>query len=114
MAQLDLTLGVPSGDRTLEATPGNVRRVQLPVGTRAIVITSESAFYIEEDETQAKADAAASDTTKRQKFAAGTYALVPKACGKGAAHLMAPRFIYLVGTIASQPYWITAAFERGT
>jgi hypothetical protein len=114
MADLNLTLGVPSGDRTLSATPGNVRRIKLPLGTRTYLITSESAFYIEEDASQAKLDEAASDTTKRHKFVAGSYPLTPIGAGMERNSLPADRFIYVVGTVASQPYWITPVGERGT
>lgn len=113
-ADITLTLGVPSGDQTMDPTPGNVRRVVLPLGTRAYTITSESAFYIEEDPAQAKADATASDASKRQKFAAGTYSLIPFLSGRGAQALLGPRYLYFVGTVATQPFWITASPERGS
>lgn len=114
MADLNLTLGAPSGDRTLSSTPGNVRRVRLPAGTRAFVITSESAFYLEEDSAQTKADETTSVSTNRQKYAAGTYGITPIGAGRGSQELTATRYIYVVGTVADQPYWITAVHERGT
>lgn len=111
MADLNLVLGEPSGDQTLPTTVGNVRRVQLPLGTRSLLVTSDSDFYVEEDPTQTKLDNAASTTANRQKFKAGTYAYKPRFSGRGGQALTTPRYIYLVGTVADQPYWLTATAD---
>lgn len=111
MADLNLTLGVPSGDQTMPASAGNVRRVRVPEGTRSLIITSESAFYIEEDMNQAKADEAASTTTLRHKYVAGSFSLRPFLAGHGGQVLREARYIYLVGTVNAQPFWATAVPE---
>lgn len=113
---LSLTLGVPSGDREGVATPlTKVQRIRLPKGTRVFLITSDSAFYLEEDTAtpQTKAHDGNSEADKRHKFAAGTYAIRPVKSGRGQQVLEADRYVYFVGTIASQPFWIWAVAETG-
>lgn len=113
MAQHVLTLGAPGGDKTLSGTAGKVRRLVLPAGTRRLVVTAEAAFFFEEDTAQALADEADSVPANRHKYAAGTHIIYPAGSGRGGNALRADRFVYLVGTANSQPYWATATAERG-
>lgn len=111
MADLNLVLGQPSGDQTMPASAGNVRRVVLPVGTRSVIVTSDDDFYWEEDPAQTKADDTASVATNRQKLKAGSYSRKPAGAGRAHQALRAIRYIYLVGTVSSQPFWVTAVAE---
>lgn len=111
MAQLDLVLGIPSGDHALPASSANVRKVKIPKGTRNVIITCEAAIYIEENDAQTKADNAAADTALRHKFGAGSFSYKPRHSGRGAAGLPADRFIYIQGTANDQVIWLTAVLE---
>lgn len=110
-ADITLVLGIPSGVQAITGTAGVVRRVVVPVGTRAVRIHSDSAFLIEENAAQSKADAAAGDTAVQQKYSAGTVDIRPHGAGLGSSVTKIARYLYLVGTVDNQPVWLTALVE---
>lgn len=112
-ADITLTIGIPSGVQAITGTAGVVRRCVLPAGTRAVRIHSDSAFYVEEDVAQTKADAAAGTTSVQQKFSAGTVQYRPYLAGRNSQALGSARYFYLVGTVDNQPIWLTALSESG-
>src|SRR5262245_8493310 len=114
MADLELELGVPSGDQTLPAVVGKVRRVKLPLGTRTFSLSSAYPFFLELDPTQEKEDEDDSDTTKRHWYPANAYTFTPPGSGQEGNALDDDVFIYVVGTVSGQPYWVTPQVERGT
>lgn len=109
MADITLVIDTPSGDKTMNATAGKVTRLIVPDGTRWLWLTLEAAGYFEVDHTQAKLDGDDSNTAKRQKLAAGTYKIRNPYSGRGAQTQVGSKYLYLVGSANTQPYWVTAS-----
>lgn len=105
MAAATLALNTPL-KVTLEATPGNLRQINVPKGTRYLEYSSDDDWYYEVDSGQA--DAGAGTATAQQRIGAGTSSIRCPLSGSGRALLPLDIELFLAGSTASQVVWLTA------